>query len=85
MPSSILNITVDCARPYVLAEFWGRALGRPVHPDNEPSDDEVLRLLADGAVMSDDRRTPDGKGWAVLQDPEGNEVCVLRSAAERHP
>jgi hypothetical protein len=33
--------------------------------------------------MYDDRRTPDGKGWAVLRDPEGNEFCVLRSAAER--
>ena len=26
---------------------------------------------------------PDGTGWAVLADPEGNELCVLRSAAER--
>jgi predicted enzyme related to lactoylglutathione lyase len=26
---------------------------------------------------------PDGTGWAVLADPEGNEFCVLRSAAER--
>jgi hypothetical protein len=22
-------------------------------------------------------------GWAVLQDPEGNEFCILRSKAER--
>lgn len=48
-------------------------------------DREVERLLGLGATMYDDRRTPDGKGWAVLQDPEGNEFCVLRSAAERHP
>jgi predicted enzyme related to lactoylglutathione lyase len=33
--------------------------------------------------MLDDRRSPDGAGWAVLTDPEGNEFCVLRSAAER--
>ncbi|PPK68569.1 VOC family protein [Actinokineospora auranticolor] len=44
---------------------------------------EVDRLLAIGATLVDDRRTPDGKGWAVLADPEGNEFCVLRSAAER--
>jgi hypothetical protein len=46
-------------------------------------DSEVQRLLSLGATMYDDRRQPDGKGWAVLQDPEGNEFCVLRSDAER--
>ncbi|WP_029137987.1 VOC family protein [Nakamurella lactea] len=46
-------------------------------------DAEVQRLLDLGAAMYDDRRLPDGKGWAVLQDPEGNEFCVLRSDAER--
>jgi predicted enzyme related to lactoylglutathione lyase len=45
-------------------------------------DDEVERLLALGATMYDDRRKPDGTGWAVLADPEGNELCVLRSRAE---
>lgn len=43
---------------------------------------EVERLLGIGATMVDDRRNPDGTGWAVLADPEGNEFCVLRSAAE---
>ena len=36
-----------------------------------------------GARLVDDRRHPDGTGWAVLADPEDNEFCVLRSAAER--
>jgi predicted enzyme related to lactoylglutathione lyase len=57
------------------------------HLDLEPSDrsrdDEVARVLALGAVLVDDRRRPDGTGWVVLADPEGNEFCVLRSAAER--
>ncbi|RKT83125.1 hypothetical protein SAMN05421805_11714 [Saccharopolyspora antimicrobica] len=44
---------------------------------------EVERLLSIGATLVDDRRNPDGSGWAVLADPEGNEFCVLRSAAER--
>ncbi|MCU1586712.1 MAG: glyoxalase/bleomycin resistance protein/dioxygenase [Frankiales bacterium] len=44
---------------------------------------EVDRLLGLGATLLDDRRSPDGTGWAVLADPEGNELCVLRSAAER--
>lgn len=46
-------------------------------------DAEVDRLVALGAAIRDDRRKPDGKGWVVLADPEGNEFCVLRSAAER--
>ncbi|MCM0620072.1 hypothetical protein M8330_07150 [Nocardioides sp. BSK12Z-4] len=29
-----------------------------------------------------DRRLPDGTGWVVLADPEGNEFCVLRSEEE---
>jgi predicted enzyme related to lactoylglutathione lyase len=48
-----------------------------------PRDEEVERLLGLGATLFDDRRNPDGTGWAVLTDPEGNEFCVLRSAAER--
>ncbi|MEC3973762.1 VOC family protein [Amycolatopsis sp. H20-H5] len=48
-----------------------------------PREAEVERLLALGAAMLHDLRNPDGTGWAVLGDPEGNEFCVLRSAAER--
>lgn len=49
----------------------------------QPRDREVDRLVGIGATLYADHRTPDGKGWAVLQDPEGNEFCVLRSEAER--
>jgi uncharacterized protein (TIGR03086 family) len=31
----------------------------------------------------DDQRRPDGAGWVVLADPEGNEFCIERSDAER--
>jgi len=46
-------------------------------------DVEVDRLLGLGATIVSDLRKPDGTGWAVLADPEGNEFCVLRGAAER--
>ncbi|MFD7590570.1 VOC family protein [Kitasatospora sp. NPDC059811] len=46
-------------------------------------EEEVERLLNLGATLVDDRREPDGAGWAVLADPEGNEFCVLRSASDR--
>ncbi|MGI8578267.1 MAG: VOC family protein [Nocardioidaceae bacterium] len=118
MSSVIQNICVDCASPYALAQFWSQVLDLPVHPDNEPDDEEVGvplaegrellfikvpepktvknrlhlclrpqqsrdlevdRLIGIGATMVDDRRKPDGSGWAVLADPERNEFCVLRS------
>ncbi|MFD5699965.1 VOC family protein [Streptomyces lasiicapitis] len=44
---------------------------------------EVERLLALGATLVTDQRNPDGSGWAVLADPEGNEFCVLRSESDR--
>jgi hypothetical protein len=53
-----------------------------LQPDG-PREAEVERLIGLGATLIDDRRNPDGTGWAVLGDPEGNELCVLRSAAER--
>ena len=53
-----------------------------LQPDG-PREEEVARLLGIGATLVADQRRPDGTGWAVLADPEGNEFCVLRSAAER--
>ncbi len=63
-----------------------RSVKNRVHLDvvpDGPRDAEVERLLGLGATLVDDLRTPDGKGWAVLADPEGNEFCVERSTAER--
>lgn len=46
-------------------------------------DEEVERVITLGARFVSDHRHPDGTGWVVLADPEGNEFCVLRSDAER--
>ena len=46
-------------------------------------DEELERALAMGATLVEDHRKPDGSGWPVLADPEGNEFCILRSDAER--
>jgi predicted enzyme related to lactoylglutathione lyase len=54
-----------------------------VQPAEHTRDEEVARLLTIGATLVRDARRPDGKGWVVLADPEGNEFCVERSAAER--
>ena len=52
--------------------------------DGATRDEEVARLVGLGARQYDDQRKPDGAGWVVLTDPEGNEFCVLRSRDEVH-
>ena len=50
-----------------------------VHLDLQPDGtraDEVRRLSELGASVVDDRTGPDGRGWVVMADPEGNEFCV---------
>jgi hypothetical protein len=54
-----------------------------LQPDDRTRDEEVERLLGIGATMVADHRRSDGTGWVVLADPEGNELCIERSAAER--
>jgi predicted enzyme related to lactoylglutathione lyase len=65
----------------------GKTVKNRVHLDLQPTDrtrdEEVERLLGFGATLVDDHRKPDGTGWALLADPEGNEFCVERSVAER--
>jgi Glyoxalase-like domain len=57
-----------------------------IHFDLRPvegtRDEELARLIDLGAKPVDDLRKPDGSGWMVLADPEGNEFCVLRSHGE---
>lgn len=57
-----------------------------LHLDLRPAegsrDVELARLIELGATEVDDRRLPDGRGWVVLADPEGNEFCILRSVDE---
>ncbi|QFZ23793.1 VOC family protein [Saccharothrix syringae] len=64
----------------------GKTVKNRVHLDlraETTRDEEVERLLGVGATLVDDQRRADGSGWVVLADPEGNEFCIERSAAER--
>jgi predicted enzyme related to lactoylglutathione lyase len=65
----------------------GKTIKNRVHFDVQPTDhtrdEEVERLVGIGASVVDDHRQPDGRGFVVMADPEGNEFCVERSAAER--
>jgi hypothetical protein len=66
-----------------------KQLKNRVHFDLEPHsgtrDEEVERVKALGAVEVADLRDHHGPGigWVVLQAPEGNEFCILRSREER--
>jgi hypothetical protein len=53
-----------------------------LRPADGSRDTELARLISLGATEVTDRRNPDGTGWVVLADPEGNEFCILRSEAE---
>lgn len=59
-----------------------KQLKNRLHLDLRPTDrtreDEVARLIDAGASLYEDHRRPDGNGWITLQDPEGNEFCILR-------
>ncbi|GAB3428728.1 VOC family protein [Flindersiella endophytica] len=65
----------------------GKSVKNRIHFDWMPTertrDEEVERILGMGASLYEDHRLPDGRGWVTLQDPEGNEFCIERSAAER--
>lgn len=54
-----------------------------LHLDLRPDDqvDAVDRALALGARRADIGQSGD-EGWVVLQDPEGNEFCLLQSQAD---
>ncbi|WP_433833474.1 VOC family protein [Actinoplanes sp. CA-015351] len=58
-----------------------------LHLDLQPPagtrDEYVDKAVELGATIAADHRKPDGTGWVTLRDPEGNEFCVERSAAER--
>lgn len=84
-PESIVSLPTG---PVLLFEAVpeGKTVKNRVHLDLQPErtrDKEVARLEALGATVIGDRRRPDGVGWVVMADPEGNELCVERSTAER--
>jgi predicted enzyme related to lactoylglutathione lyase len=84
-PESIVRLP---SGPVLLFELVpeGKTVKNRVHLDLSPPttrDEEVLRLEGLGATIVGDERRPDGTGWVVMTDPEGNEFCVERSSAER--
>jgi hypothetical protein len=51
MPSAVLNVSVDCADPYTLCQFWSQVTGKPIPDTDQPGDDEVGFELNDGTTL----------------------------------
>lgn len=49
--SRIMNISVDCADPYRLAQFWSQVLDLPVGAEDTPESDEVGIGVAEGQEL----------------------------------
>lgn len=47
-------------------------------PTGRTRSEEVDRALSLGAHIETDRTLPNGRGWVVMTDPEGNEFCIER-------
>jgi glyoxalase superfamily protein len=87
-PAAAVRPPAGVTAPMLLFERVPEAKGSKnrVHVDLIPDttrEEEVSRLVGLGATQVGDHRRPDGSGWVVLADPEGNEFCVERSRAER--
>jgi len=41
MTNTIDGLSIDCANPWALAQFWSRLLDWPIDDDNAPDDHEV--------------------------------------------
>jgi hypothetical protein len=69
-----ISLVLDCADPLRVGAFWRQALG-----DEEAAAgpaDGVGPLVGLGATVV--RRNQDPGDWfVVLQDPEGNEPCLV--------
>ncbi|MEV0715581.1 VOC family protein [Asanoa sp. NPDC050611] len=68
------QVTVDCAEPHVLADWWADALGWDV----EPQDEGFIRsMIAQGHATDDETTRHNGKlVWktgAAIRHPEGLE------------
>lgn len=87
--TTTVQVTIDCAHPHTLAEWWAETLGWQV----EPQDESFIRRMVDEGHATDDidafRASLVRRGatalhegrhgphtWVTFTDPEGNEFCA---------
>ena len=63
---SVAALTIDCADPAALADFWEKALGRPVSPGAVPGDTAVDAVGPESGPRMLLRNVPEPKGMRYL-------------------
>jgi hypothetical protein len=63
---SVAALTVDCADPAALADFWGKALGRPVSPGAVAGDTSVDAAGPECGPRMLLRNVPEPKGMHLV-------------------
>jgi Glyoxalase-like domain len=78
------QVTLDCAEPHVLADWWAQTLGWTV----EPSDEGFIRRMIDsGQASESDTTTHRGvlvwrEGAAITSPHEGAPRCYFQAVTE---
>lgn len=63
-------------------ELPAKRIHLDLRPRERSRDEEVAWVLEHGATQVADHRNPNGTGWVIMADPEGNQFCILRSPGE---
>src|SRR5579859_2147734 len=63
---SVAALTIDCADPAALADFWGKALGRPVAPGAVAGDTSVDATGPDSGPRMLLHNVPEPKGMHLV-------------------
>jgi Glyoxalase-like domain len=61
MSLSVRSITIDCADPYRLAQWWCAVFSVPASPTDHPDDPEAICTLGDGRPRLLFERVPEMK------------------------
>jgi hypothetical protein len=82
---SVAALTIDCADPAALADFWGKALGRPVSPGAVPGDTAVDTTDPASGPRMILHRVPEPKGFhpVLITDHYDEEVERLTGLGAR--
>src|ERR1700733_1344117 len=82
---SVAALTIDCADPAALADFWGKALGRPVSPGAVAGDTAVDATGPDSGPRMLLRNVPEPKGihLVLITDHYDEEIERLTGLGAR--
>ena len=82
---SVAALTIDCADPAALADFWGKALGRPVSPGAVAGDTAVDATGPDSGPRMILHNVPEPKGihLVLITDHYDEEIERLTGLGAR--